>query len=181
MTFLNKESWGRRDHERRSEARTGKFRTGQSVLHRWAGWFASATEPPMQLNKKLRPGWFDATVVMALGVRPLTYAGRQWHEPCYQVSDWNAAGEVVPEPIIMRRPAGDDPRVLGAPSLLLSHSMPLHRVLGAAEPFDETTMSQPPSPPPPPPPPPSSSSSSFSSSPSSSSSSRPLRPPKPAI
>ena len=143
MRFLDNESWGRREHEGRSEARTGKLSTGQSVLHWWAGWFASATEPPMQLRKKLRPAWFDATIIMALGFRDVAYAGRQWREPCYQVGGWNGAREVVPEPFI--RPAGDDPRVLRAPSLqvLLSHSMPLPRVLGAAEPFDWPMMSQP--------------------------------------
>ena len=71
MYNLDTQSCGRREHEGRSEARTCKFSNGQSVLHWWARWFASATGPPMQLNKKsLRPGWFDATVVRTLGVRP---------------------------------------------------------------------------------------------------------------
>ena len=78
MPFFDNESWGRREHERRcSEASTGKVRTGQSVLHWWAGWFASATEPPMQLKKKLRPVWLDATIIMALGLHDVTYAGRE--------------------------------------------------------------------------------------------------------
>ena len=85
MTFLDKESWGRREHDRCSEARTGKFRTGQSVLHWWAGWFKSATEPPMQLNKKLRPVAYDATIVLELGLRHVTYAGLPWHRHCYKV------------------------------------------------------------------------------------------------
>ena len=85
MPFLDNESWCRKEHERRSEARRGKFRTRQSVLHWWAGSFNAATEPPMQLNKKLRPVWFDATIIMALGVRDVTYAGLPWHRHCYQV------------------------------------------------------------------------------------------------
>ena len=86
MPFLDHESWGCfRKHEGRSEARTGKFSTGQSVLHWWAGWFKSATDPPMQLKGKSRPVWFDATIIMALGFRDVAYAGRQWREPCYQV------------------------------------------------------------------------------------------------
>ena len=98
MHIVGTQSWGLREHERRSEARIGKLSTGQSALHSWAGWFASATEPPMQLRKKLRPAWFDATIIMALGFRDVTYAGRQWREPCYQVHPWGGAGEVVPEP-----------------------------------------------------------------------------------
>ena len=85
MHILDTQSCGRREHERRSDARTGTLSTGQSVFHWWAGWFKSATEPPMQLRKKLRPAWFDATIIMALGFRNVTYAGRQWREPCYQV------------------------------------------------------------------------------------------------
>ena len=77
---LDTESW-----QFRSRSNTGHFRTGQSVLHWWAGWFASATEPPTQLKKKSRPVWFDATIIMALGVCDVTYAGRQWRDPCYQV------------------------------------------------------------------------------------------------
>ena len=71
--YLDNESWGRREHEIRcseiEEASTGKFRAGQSVLHWSARWFKSATQPPIQLNKKLRPMWLDSTVVMVLGVR----------------------------------------------------------------------------------------------------------------
>ena len=86
MPFLDNESWGRREHERRcSEASTGKFRTGQSMLHWWAGWFKSSTEPPMQLKQSLGPVWFDAKIVTALGLQDVTYAGREWRDPCYQV------------------------------------------------------------------------------------------------
>ena len=83
MHIVGIQSCGRREHERRSEARVGKLSTGQSALHSWAGWFASATEPPMQLRKKLRPAWFDATIIMALGVCNVTYARRQWRDPCH--------------------------------------------------------------------------------------------------
>ena len=85
MPFLENESWGRWEHDRCSEASTGKFRTWQSVLHWWAGWFKSATEPPMQLNKKLRPVWYDATILLELGLRQVTYAGLPWHRHCYKV------------------------------------------------------------------------------------------------
>ena len=82
---LDNESWGRREHERCSEASTGKFRTGQSVLHWWAGWFKSAIEPPLQLKKKLRPVWFDATIIRAQCLHDVTYARREWRHPCCQV------------------------------------------------------------------------------------------------
>ena len=92
MHILDTQSCGRREHERRLEFEekavagcTGKFRTGQSVLHWWSGWFASAIVPPLQLKKNRRPKWYDATIMMALGVRDATYAGRPWHRPCYQV------------------------------------------------------------------------------------------------
>ena len=39
----------------------------------------------MQLKKKLRPVWVDYTIIMALGVRYVTYDGRPWHRPCYQI------------------------------------------------------------------------------------------------
>ena len=85
MHILDTQSCGRRERERGSEVRTGKFSTGQPVLHWWSGWFASAIVPPLQLKKNLRPKWYDATIMMALGVRDATYAGRPWHRPCYQV------------------------------------------------------------------------------------------------
>ena len=59
------------------------FRTGQSVLHWWAGWFESAEKPVMQLQggpggKKGRPAWFDADIVAALEPKATRYAGHQW-------------------------------------------------------------------------------------------------------
>jgi hypothetical protein len=61
------------------------FATGQSVHHWWAGWFKTATEPRSQIKKANRPNWYSAEVLMALGVRRLKYAGRDFHEDCYQV------------------------------------------------------------------------------------------------
>ena len=56
--YLDKESLGRREHEIRcselEETSTGKFRAGQSVLHWWAGWFASATESSNGLRQTSR-------------------------------------------------------------------------------------------------------------------------------
>ena len=87
MHILHTESCGRREHERRLEVAgcTGEFRTGRPVLHWWAGWFESFSKSPKQLNKKLRPVSYDATIVLALGLRHVTYAGLPWHRHCYQV------------------------------------------------------------------------------------------------
>ena len=65
-------------------AKEPKFRYGQSVLHWWSSWFKTASEPPTQLKKKSRPAWFDATIVLALGIEKVRYAGKEWHEHCYQ-------------------------------------------------------------------------------------------------
>ena len=64
----------------------------------------------MLLKKNSRPVWFDATIIVALGMLDVTYDGRKWRDPCCQVHGWNGAGEVVPEPFLMRRPPGGDPR-----------------------------------------------------------------------
>ena len=92
MHILDTQSCGRREHERRLEVAekavagcTGEFRTGQSVLHWMIERFKSAKEPLMQLKKKKRPVWFNATIIMALGVCDVTYAGRKWRDPCCQV------------------------------------------------------------------------------------------------
>ncbi len=56
------------------------FRTGQSVLHWWSGWFTTAQEPLLQIARQTRPAWFDATFVAALPeLSPdVRYAGRMW-------------------------------------------------------------------------------------------------------
>jgi uncharacterized membrane protein YhdT len=46
-----------------SSRTAAKFRMGQSVLHFWAGWMATATEPPSSFNKKNRPKWFSAEIL----------------------------------------------------------------------------------------------------------------------
>ena len=63
----------------------GKFSTGQSVVQWWARWFATATEPKLQVAKGDRPRWYDATVIMAIKKGKCMYAGRMWCEPRYQV------------------------------------------------------------------------------------------------
>ena len=54
-------------------------------MHWWSGWFKSAAEPPVELKRKLRPVWIDATIIMALAVCDVTYDGRKWSGLCYQV------------------------------------------------------------------------------------------------
>ena len=63
-----------------------KFAVGQSVLHWWSGWMQEAKEPPKQLKGKKRPAWFDATIISAVGIKTMKYAGVV-HENmhCYQV------------------------------------------------------------------------------------------------
>ena len=87
MHIVGTQSCGRREHERQMEVAgcTGEFRTGQSVLHWWAGWFETFTKPPKQLKKKGRPVWYDATILLELGLRHVTYAGLPWHRHCYKV------------------------------------------------------------------------------------------------
>ena len=62
-----------------------KFSIGQAVHHWWAHWFKSADSPPMQLKGKMRPSWYDAQIIAALGVNHVKYAGQDFEEPCYQV------------------------------------------------------------------------------------------------
>ncbi len=65
-----------------------KFQTGQSVLQWWAGWFAKCAEgeTPKQINKKLRPGWFSAEILSALGLMDIVYAGVRKKGHCYMVA-----------------------------------------------------------------------------------------------
>jgi len=66
-----------------------KLCTGQTVQHWWASWFKTATEPKTQIGGKKggkqRPEWYDATIVTALGVNRVMYAGRWFEEHTYQV------------------------------------------------------------------------------------------------
>ena len=62
-----------------------KFATGQSVQHWWAHWFRTAKKPVQQINKKLRPSWYDAMILAALGTETVMYAGVSFTEPVYQV------------------------------------------------------------------------------------------------
>ena len=68
-----------------SSRSVGKLSTGQSVHHWWASWFKTATEPVMQIRKGQRPNWYDASIVTALGVKRVQYAGRWFEEHTYQV------------------------------------------------------------------------------------------------
>ena len=61
------------------------FSTGQSVLHWWSSWFRTATAPLMQISKKSRLAWFDATIIASLGQREVQYAGYTWTSYAYQV------------------------------------------------------------------------------------------------
>ena len=62
------------------------FGTGQSVHHWWSTWFKTALEPRPQLQGKNRPKWYDASIVCALGVKRVRYAGHWFEqEHCYQV------------------------------------------------------------------------------------------------
>ena len=61
------------------------FGTGQSVHHWWSTWFKTALEPRPQLQGKNRPKWYDASIVCALGVKRVKYAGHWFEEHCYQV------------------------------------------------------------------------------------------------
>jgi hypothetical protein len=65
-----------------------KFQTGQSVLQWWAGWFTACPEgeTPKQINKKLRPGWFSAEILSALGLMDIVYAGVRKKGHCYMVA-----------------------------------------------------------------------------------------------
>jgi hypothetical protein len=65
-----------------------KFQTGQSVLQWWAGWFSACPEgqTPKQMNKKLRPGWFSAEILSALGLMDIVYAGVRKKGHCYMVA-----------------------------------------------------------------------------------------------
>ena len=65
-----------------------KFSSGQSVLQWWASWFADCKEgeTPGQTNKKLRPGWFSAEVISAMGLMDIVYAGVRKSGHCYMVA-----------------------------------------------------------------------------------------------
>ena len=67
-----------------------KFEIGQAVHHWWSSWFYTATVPLMQIQgvatrKRGRPAWYDARIIMALGVKKLVYAGHEIEKHCYQV------------------------------------------------------------------------------------------------
>ena len=61
------------------------FGTGQSVHHWWSSWFKNAEEPRSQLQGNNRPKWYDASIVCALGVKRVKYAGHWFEEHTYQV------------------------------------------------------------------------------------------------
>jgi len=65
-----------------------KFSSGQSVLQWWASWFADCKEgeTPKQINKKLRPGWFSAEIISAMGPMDSVYAGVRKSGHCYMVA-----------------------------------------------------------------------------------------------
>ena len=72
--------------------------------HWWSTWFKTALEPRPQLQGKNRPKWYDASIVCALGVKRVRYAGHWFEEHCYQVHRWNGAGEEVPERFLRPMP-----------------------------------------------------------------------------
>ena len=61
------------------------FGTGQSVHHWWSSWFKTAEEPRPQLQGNNRPKWYDASIICALGVKRVKYAGHWFEEHTYQV------------------------------------------------------------------------------------------------
>ena len=61
------------------------FGTGQSVHHWWSSWFKTAEVPRTQLQGNNRPKWYDASIVCALGVKRVKYAGHEFEEHTYQV------------------------------------------------------------------------------------------------
>ena len=92
----------------------GKLSTGQSVHHWWASWFKTATEPKSQISKRLRPKWYNAVVIAALGVKRVMYAGQWFEEHTYQVGNWNGYGEEVPERFL--KPLPQDPAYAQGPA-----------------------------------------------------------------
>ena len=68
-----------------SQGGKARFRTGQTVHHFWASWFLTAEEPKVQLKKSLRPQWYSAVIVAALGEKKIKYAGHEFQEHVYQV------------------------------------------------------------------------------------------------
>ena len=63
------ESWIIEHEAAQAAAAAPKLATGQAVQHWWAGWFKDAEYPPMQLKGNLRPKWFDAQIIAALGIK----------------------------------------------------------------------------------------------------------------
>ena len=61
------------------------FGTGQSVHHWWSSWFKAAEKPKPQLQGANRPKWYDASIICALGVKRVKYAGHWFEEHTYQV------------------------------------------------------------------------------------------------
>jgi hypothetical protein len=61
------------------------FTGGQSVHHWWNICFKDAKGPLLQLTAKTRPKWYDATVMAAVGVKTMMYAGISFEQPVYQV------------------------------------------------------------------------------------------------
>jgi len=63
-----------------------KLANGESVLHWWSSCMEKVETPPTQLHKTTRPTCFDVTIVSAVGIRTVRYAGivhKNMH--CYQV------------------------------------------------------------------------------------------------
>ena len=58
------------------------FQPGEIVLQWWASWFASATEPQLNLKGNKRPAWYRAQVTAAAVWKPAgTYYAGQMMEP----------------------------------------------------------------------------------------------------
>ena len=57
-----------------------KFRSGESVLQFWAGWMATAKEPPLQLNTNKRGKWYSASILGWARYGDIKYAGIQYYD-----------------------------------------------------------------------------------------------------
>ena len=91
-----------------------KFSTGQTVHHWWACWFQDADFPPKQIKGKMRPWWYAAHILAALGVQSVKYAGQHFEEHCYKVHCWNGSEDRVPERFLRALPSGSADQVHSA-------------------------------------------------------------------
>ena len=60
------------------------FKTGQRVHWWFANWFPTAEEPPAKIKGSMRPKWYSSSIIKALGIKTVKYAGVVSTEHCYQ-------------------------------------------------------------------------------------------------